>query len=200
MRRAAVAMSLSSSGEWTAPSCDHRGAEELQDELRRAIHEADGGAGEGDEEVHRAGDGDGDLFGLAEGEGFGDELAEQDVEIGDQGEAQHDGDDGDQVGVEGGVGDGLEPASKEAGDDGFADPAEGEAAEGDAELDGGEKVVEVLLEAADGARSEDVLGDELLDAGFADADQGELGGHKEAVGQDEQGYETARKRSKPVIG
>ena len=59
-------------------------------------------------------------------------------------------------------------------------------AEGDAELDGGEEVVEVLLEAADGACSEDILGDELLDAGFADADESELGGDEEAVGEDEE--------------
>ena len=89
--------------------------------------------------------------------------------------------------------DGLEPSSKEAGDDGFADPAEGEAAEGDAELDGGEEVVEVLLEAADGACSEDFLGDELLDAGFADADQGEFRRDKEAVGQNEQGHRDSPK-------
>ena len=43
----------------------------------------------------------------------------------------------------------------------------------------------MLLEAADGACSEDVLGDELLNAGFADADEGKLGGDEEAVGQDE---------------
>ena len=171
----------------------HWGAEELQNELRRSVHEADGGASEGDEDFHRPGDGDGDLFGFAEGEGFGDELAEQDVEVGNQGEAQHDGYYGDQVGVDGRVGDGLEPSSEEAGDDGFADPAEGEAAEGDAELDGGEEVVEVLLEAADGAGSEDVLGDELLDAGLADADQGEFRGDEEAVGQDEQGHRDSPK-------
>ncbi len=133
------------------------------------------------------------MFGFAEGEGLRDEFAEQDVEIGNQGEAQHDGGYGDQVGVDDGVGDGLEPAFKEAGDDGFADPAEGEAAEGDAELDGGEEVVEVLLEAADGACSEDILGDELLDAGFADADEGELGSDEEAVGEDEQGHRDGAK-------
>ena len=106
----------------------HRCAEEAQHELGRAVHEADGGPSEVDEKIHRAGDGNGDLFGFAEGEGFRDEFAEQDVKIGDQSESQHDGDDGDQVGVQRGVGDGLEPAFKNAGDDGLADPAEGEAA------------------------------------------------------------------------
>ena len=31
-------------------------------------------------------------------------------------------------------------------------------------------------------------GDELLDAGLADADQGELGSHEEAAGQNEKGH------------
>ena len=110
------------------------------------------------------------------------------MEVSDEREAEHDGDDGDEVGVEGGVGKVLKPLFEEAGDDGLADPAEGEAAEGDAELDGGEKFVEVLLKTADGTCSEDFLGDELLDAGFADADEGELGGDKEAVGEDEERY------------
>ena len=36
-------------------------------------------------------------------------------------------------------------------------------------------------------------GDELLDAGFADADEGELGSHEEAVGEDEQGHRDGAK-------
>ena len=45
----------------------HGSAEELENELRRVVHEADGWAGEGDEDVHRSRDGDGNLFGFAEG-------------------------------------------------------------------------------------------------------------------------------------
>ena len=96
-------------------------------------------------------------------------------------QAEHDGDYGDEVGVELGVRNGLEPALEDAGDDGLADPAEGETAEGDAELDGGEEFVKVFLEAADGAGSEDILGDEMLDASLANADEGEFGRHKEAA-------------------
>ena len=70
----------------------------------------------------------------------------------------------------------------------FADPAQGQRAEGDAELHGGKKVVQVALQAADGAGSGDAGGEHLLDAGVADGDQGELGGHKEGVGQDEQAH------------
>ncbi len=69
-----------------------RRVEEMQHGLRGAVHEANGGPREADEDVHGSGDGDGDLFGLADGEGLRDELAEQDLEIGDEGEGHRDGD------------------------------------------------------------------------------------------------------------
>ena len=73
-------------------------------------------------------------------------------------------------------------------DGGFADPAESEAGERYAELDGGEELIDRVLELVDGAGAGTSEGDELLDASLADADQGELRGHKEAVGQDEEGH------------
>ncbi len=79
-------------------------------------------------------------------------------------------------------------AEEYLGDGGFANPAEGEAGEGDAELDGGEELVDGVLELVDGAGAGTSVGDELLDAGLTDADEGELRGHKEAVGQDEEGH------------
>ena len=75
--------------------------------------------------------------------------------------------------------------SEGVGDGGLADPAESERAERDAELDGGEEVVQVLLEALDGAGAGDAERDELLKAGVAHADEGELGGDEEAVSEDE---------------
>ncbi len=102
-------------------------------------------------------------------------------------------DDGDGVGVDDGVrredGEPVRRRSEDdLGDGGFADPAEGEAGEGDAELDGGEEVVDGVLELEGGAGAGTAEGDELLDAGLADADEGELGGDEEAVGQDEEGH------------
>jgi hypothetical protein len=47
-------------------------------------------------------------------------------------------------------------------------------------------MVELLVELLDGARADAVRRDHLLQAGFADADQGELGGHEEGVCRDEQ--------------
>lgn len=72
---------------------------------------------------------------------------------------------------------------------GFADPAEGEAGYSDSELDGGEEFVDGVLELEGGAGARPAKGDELLDAGFADADEGEFGGDEEAAGQDEEGHQ-----------
>ena len=111
------------------------------------------------------------------------------MEVSDDGEAEGDGDD---VGVDAGPClidvQSAEPAHENTGGEGFADPAQGQGAEGDAELHGGQEVVQVLLQAADGAGSGNAGGQHLLDAGVADRDQGELGCHKEGVGQDEHGH------------
>ena len=74
------------------------------------------------------------------------------------------------------------------GDRGFADPAEGEAGDGDAELDGGEEFVDGVLELECSAGAGATKSDELLDAGLTNADEGELGSDKEAAGQNEEGH------------
>src|ERR1035437_5496989 len=161
--------------------------EAAQDEGGGVFKEADGGAGQGHEEEHGRGDGDGESLGAAQGEGFGDEFADHYVEVSDEGEAEGDGDDvGVDEGVSLGEGQCAHPSHEGGGGQRLADPAEGQGAEGDAELDGGEKVVQIALQAADGAGAGDGGGQHLLDAGVADGDQGELGGHKEGVGQNEQ--------------
>jgi hypothetical protein len=92
----------------------------------------------------------------------------------------------------------VEPAEKDGGSQRFTDPAKGKRAEGYAELDGGEKVVEILLQAADGAGSWNAGGQHLLDARVSDGDQGELRGHKESVGQNQQGYGDRLEQRKTV--
>ena len=173
----------------------HGHAEEAEHEARGGLQQVDGGPGDGHEEQHGAGDGDGEGFRATEGEGFGDELAEEDVEVRDEAEAD---DDGGEVGEEDGVGQAFKEAEEEIGGEGFADPAESERAEGNAELAGGEEAFEVGLEAADGERAGEAGGDHLLDAGFADGDEGELCGDEEAVGQDEQGYGDDLKKRQAV--
>src|ERR1035437_7467630 len=138
---------------------------------------AGGGAGQGHEEERGRGDGDGESLGAAQGEGFGDEFADHYVEVSDEGEAEGDGDDvGVDEGVSLGEGQCANPSHEGGGGQRLRDPAEGPGAAGDAERDGGGNVAG----AGDGG------GQHLLDAGVADGDQGELGGHKEGVGQNEQ--------------
>jgi hypothetical protein len=159
-----------------------RRAEDAQDKPRGAVHEANGGSSETDEDVHWPGNGDGDLLGFAKGKRFGNELAEQDLKVGDEGEGYGDG---DEMGVDAGVRDVADPGLEQVGDDGLADPAESEAAEGDSELHCGQEVVEVLLKMAYEAGTGPALRDHLLNARLANADQGEFGGNEESVTQDQ---------------
>ena len=112
------------------------------------------------------------------------------MEVGDEGKAESDGGYGGYVGinlsVSRGDGQSVQPSLNDTRGQRFAEPAQGQRAKGDAELDGGEKVVQVALQAANGAGAGDGGGQHLLDAGVAERDKGELGGHKEGVSQDEQ--------------
>ena len=126
------------------------GAEEPQHQAAGAAHEKQHGAGEGEEGFHGRGDGQGDLLGALQGQGLRNEFAENHVQVGDQAEGDHDG---DAVGIDGGVRNSLHELQSfdEAGDHGFADPAQGQADHGDAELDAVYDFVEVLVEALDDA-------------------------------------------------
>ena len=167
----------------------HLDVEAAQDDGGRALEEAHRRTDHGHEDQHGRGHGHGESLGAAQRQGLGDQLPDQDVEVGDEGKAEGDGDD---VGIEQGVGLGerqkAEPAEEDSGGERLAEPAKGQRAEGDAELDGGEKVVQVPLQAENGAGSGNAGGEHLLDACVANGDQGELGGHKEGVGQDEHGH------------
>ena len=102
------------------------------------------------------------------------------MQIGDQAKGDHDS---DAVGVDRGVRDSLHVMERfdEAGDHGFADPAEGQADHRDAELNAVHNFVKVLMEALDDAGAGAAGLDELLDAGVADADQGELRSREKRV-------------------
>ena len=181
---------LKSSGEWTAPSPRRGARKSLRTTVAEELMQLDGRTGDADEDVHGAGNGECDAFGALKGERLGDELAEEDLEVSDDGKGEDNGDGvdvQDDVVWESGEERGGD-AEQERGDGGFADPAEGKAGEGDAELDGGEELVDGVLELVDGACAGTAEGDELLDAGLADADEGELRSYEEAVGQDEEGH------------
>jgi predicted transcriptional regulator len=52
----------------------------------------------------------------------------------------------------------------------------------------GKEFVDGVFELEDSAGAGTAESDELLNAGLSDADEGELGSHKEAAGQDEKGH------------
>jgi len=85
----------------------------------------------------------------------------------------------------------MQPISGEPkqniGHGGFTDPAEGERGKRHAKLNGGQKLIDTLLEleGCDGART--AMRDQLLDAGLTNADEGKLGRDKETGSQDEEG-------------
>ena len=54
-------------------------------------------------------------------------------------------------------------------------------------MDGGQEVLKLMLKATNGARTGNLGGEQLLDAGVAGADHGKFGGHKEGVGQNQHG-------------
>jgi hypothetical protein len=92
----------------------------------------------------------------------------------------------------------AEPTQKNSRRQGFADPAQGQRTERDAELDGGKKVVQILLQAAHGAGAWNGGRHHLLNPGLADRDQCELGGHKKGVGQNEHGQGDELQQRKSV--
>ncbi len=149
------------------------GAEKPQDQAAGSAHEKKHGAGEGEERFHRSGHGQGDLLGALQGQRLRNEFAQQNVQVSDQ--AESDGD-SDAVSIDRGVRNFLNETERfnETRDHGFADPAQGEADHGDAELNAVDDFVETLMQALDDAGAAAAGFDELLDAGVANADQREF--------------------------
>jgi hypothetical protein len=79
-------------------------------------------------------------------------------------------------------------ALNEVRDHRLADPAEGEADHGDAELHTVYDFVQVAMQSLQNARADAARSDELLYAGLTDADQRKFGSGKESVGR-YQGYD-----------
>jgi hypothetical protein len=158
------------------------GPEEAQHQAAGAAHEEEDGAGEGEEGLHGSCDGEGDLLGALQGQGFRHQFAQNHVQVGDH--AEGDGD-GDGMGVDRGVRHPVDElqAFDQAGNHGFADPAQGQTDHGDAQLDAVHDLVETLMQALHDARANAPRFDELLDAGIAHTHQGEFGCREEGIGR-----------------
>jgi len=65
----------------------HGNVEPTQNDGGGAFKQAHGGSHQGHEDEHGRGDSDGESLGTAQGEGLGNEFADHDMEVGNEGEA-----------------------------------------------------------------------------------------------------------------
>ena len=159
---------------------DLAGAEGAQDETSRAAHANGQGAGDGQEDVHGRGDRQGNPLGPLQGERLRNQFAEDHVQAGDH----HEGDrDGDGMSVDQRVRHASDPALEQSRQNRLAQPAQGQAGDGDSQLHAVDDAAELLVKFEDGAGAHAVGFDQLLDAGFAHADQRELGCGEEGIGR-----------------
>lgn len=156
----------------------------LQQPVGGAIEHPDGGLEDDVKKVQRRADGERGLKRLADRERLWHELAQHDVEEGDDAVGQEVGRAGD---------DGLtlnaevkEHRLNEPIDKRLADAAEGNAGQGNAELGGGEVAIQVMhLMAGEGSAAATLV-DGGLELRTADLDDGELGSHKKGIEQNEE--------------
>jgi hypothetical protein len=123
-----------------------------------------------------------------QGKRFWHQFAEDHVHEGDQTEGDADG---NAVGIDEYVRNTLQEleAFDEMSDHGLADPAEGEADDGDAELHTVDDFVQVAVQSLQNTSADAAGSDQLLDAGLTDTDQGKFGSGKEGVGRYQSYYQ-----------
>jgi hypothetical protein len=114
---------------------------------------------------------------------FRNQLAQDNVQASDQDEGDADG---DPVGVNVGMRNLAEKFLNHVGQQRFANPAEGKANYCDSKLNAVNHFIEIAVQFLDDAGADSSGLDELLDAGFANAYQGEFGRGKERVGCDQE--------------
>jgi len=126
-------------------------------------------------------------FSASEANGFGNELAEDDVDgaekqKGERERGRVDQDYGAQTALRG------HDALDEAGEGGFAECTDAQAGEGDADLNTGDDAMEVSQKLLDNLGLAIAFGDELAHARLADGDKREFGGGEEAVEDYQEDY------------
>ena len=85
------------------------------------------------------------------------------------------------MGVDAGVRNITEPWSNHGSKRSFTNPAQPQAGQGNAKLNGRQELVEMLLDLADSTSADTTLLDQLLDARIADADHGEFRSNEKGV-------------------
>ena len=155
------------------------GPEGAEHQARPAGHKIEQRLGERNKGLHRSSDGQGDALGPCQRDGFGNNFTKNHVQVGDQYESDNGGDD---VRIDIRMGNMHQQRLNHAGDCGFADPAQGQAGEGDAKLYRQQDFVKILMQPLDGARPDAAHLDELLNTRIAHAHKGKFGSHEEGIG------------------
>jgi hypothetical protein len=162
-------------------------AEEAHDTVADAVEQTDDRAEGEVEDVDGTGHPQRGRFRPLQCQTLRRQLTEDDVQDRDDGEGEGEADGVRQRRALGGrqPGEALQRRFDQVGEGRFANPAQGEAGDGDAKLGRGDVGIEVIEAAQDGGGPSVALRRQMLDAGAADGDQGELGGDEEPVGEDE---------------
>jgi len=135
-------------------------------------------------DAHGPGDDQGGRFGALEGEDLGRLFADDDMEEDDQRENDRGGE-----GMGGGCAeaDVGEDGRKDVGEGEFAEPADPEAGQRDADLGGGEIGVEMAQQVKGRARAKNLFRRQTLETRFTHLHERELGGDEKTVERDEDG-------------
>ena len=159
-------------------------AGDLEDGVGAGVEQPDRRVHQPVEEVQRHRRPQRQQFRLADRPGLGRQLADHDVQVGNDEERGEEGDTADQfVGMHA---DHRQQRFQEFGEGRLADPAQAQGGQGYAQLAGGQVGVQLVVNLAqDGAAPAVLLGDGFH-AGGAELDHGELGGDEEAIEQDEE--------------
>ena len=158
-------------------------ADHLEDRVGAVVEHPDRRVGRLVEALHGHGNPQGGVLGLADGERLRRQLAEHDVQNRD-GHERH----GQRHGVDQarpGAGDQADHRLDDPDERRFADPAQGQARQGDAELGGREVGVQVLDHVPGDPPAPQARRGVGVELGRPHLDQGELGGDEEAVEEDQ---------------
>src|SRR6202451_390448 len=158
-------------------------AEDVQHETGSRAHPENKGPGQGEENLHGSRDRQGYLLAALQSQRLRNQFPKDHVQAGDEDECDADG---NPVGVNLRVGDLAERFREDTGQHGFADKTESQAYDCDSQLNTVDYFVEVSVQLLDNAGADAPGFDQLLNAGFANADQGEFGRGKERVGCDQE--------------
>lgn len=150
------------------------------EELGGAVEQNNGPAKDPEEPTKRSSDEKGHALGALDAQALGHQLAEHDMKEGQQKKGgDHRGGVGNNHGF--GARNPLQAAEEKLREGTLSDDAEGQAGDGDSDLNAGEDAVKIAQKFLDNRGASIALLDELLDAGNPNSNQSKLGSNEEGV-------------------